>query len=242
MTRAETPSGICFDYGQTLVEVSRPVAAIAAAGPRMVAELAAPACGWRGTPAGLALAFDETVDQLVDRGHQARPEREVDIELINQEALHRLLGTWLSPQASARVGAVLQRAWVAGVVPIEAACQVLSRLRTRGMRLGLCSNAPYPPALMGEQLERLGLSQYFDAVLFTSEIGWRKPDPRVFTEILRRLRQPASSTWFVGDDWTADIEGAQGVGMRAILAPGAKAPVPGAEQLNNWDDLLALVG
>jgi putative hydrolase of the HAD superfamily len=79
-------------------------------------------------------------------------------------------------------------------------------------------------------------------VLFSSEIGWRKPDPRVFTEILGRMGLPARSVWFVGDEWVADIEGARDAGMRAILAPGATAPMAGAEQLTQWDDLLALLG
>lgn len=241
MTGTGRPAGICFDYGQTLVEVTRPLAALAAAGEGMVAELPMASSSWKGTPGDFAIAFDKLVDQLVARGHRARSEREVDIEAINREALHQLLGFWPSTRESARVGAALQRAWVAGVVPIDAARRVLDGLKERGLRLGLCSNAPYSPELMREQLAHLELSWYFDAVLFTSEIGWRKPCIRVFREILRRLGLPAESVWFVGDDWEADIEGARSAGMKAILAPGARGPSEGVEKLTAWDELLALV-
>lgn len=242
MTRPDPPAGICFDYGCTLVVIARPVAAIAAAGENLAAGLPLAGSSWSGTAGEFALALDQLVDQLVGEGQRADPGREVDIQAIHREALQQLLGAPPSPEVSAQVGADLQRAWVSGVSPIEPAREVLAKLRERGMRLGLCSNAPYPPALMREQLERLDLHQYFDAVLFSSEIGWRKPDPRVFTEILGRMGLPARSVWFVGDEWVADIEGARDAGMRAILAPGAKAPMAGAEQLTRWDDLLALLG
>ncbi|MGH7705991.1 MAG: HAD family hydrolase, partial [Candidatus Dormibacteria bacterium] len=95
---------------------------------------------------------------------------------------------------------------------------------------------------MREQLERLEVAQYFDATVFSSEIGWRKPDPRIFRELLSRLGLSAAEVWFVGDEWEADIEGAEAAGMRAILAPGVGQPGAGALQLSSWGDLLSLVG
>ncbi|HVB14378.1 MAG TPA: HAD family hydrolase [Candidatus Dormibacteraeota bacterium] len=241
MTSADRPTGICFDYGRTLVDFARPVAAIAAAGATLAAELPLAGSSWTGTAGELGLALDRLVDQLVAEGQRADPWREVDIEVIHQEALHRLLGVRPSPELSASAGAALQRAWATGVVPIEPAREVLATLKERGFRLALCSNAPFPAQLMHQQLERLDLRRYLDAVLFSSEIGWRKPDPRIFAEMLRRFRLPAQAVWFLGDEWEADIEGARAAGMRAILAPGSRAPVAGAEQLAQWSDLLVLL-
>jgi HAD superfamily hydrolase (TIGR01509 family) len=237
----DRPTGICFDYGRTLVDFTRPDAALAAAGASLAGELPLAASGWRGTPGDFALALDQLVDRLIDEGQRANQWREVDFDLVHREAMHQLLGTWPSEEVSSQVGATLQRAWWEGVAPIEPARSVLGDLKERGMRLALCSNAPFPPPLMYEQLERLRLSRYFDAVLFSSEIGWRKPDPRVFAEILKRLGLPARSVWYLGDEWEADIEGATAAGMRAILAPGVKAPKEGAEQLSRWGDLLTML-
>ena len=236
------PSAICFDYGHTLVDIARPTQAIAAAGPDLAAELDLAGSGWQGTAGEFALEVDRLVEELVGQGQHSDPGREVDFGAIQQESLARLLGSSPSPQLSSKVGAVLQRAWVAGVVPIEPAREVLAALQGRGMRLALCSNAPYPAELMQEQLGRLGLLRYFEVVLFSSEVGWRKPNPRIFTELLDRLGLVAERVWFVGDDWQADIEGAAASGMRAILAPGAVSREPGAEQLNKWADLIALLG
>jgi len=241
VTSADRPAGICFDYGRTLVDFTRPETAIAAAGVSLAQELPLAESGWNGTPGEFALALDRLVDQRIDAGQRADPWREVEFEVIHREAMHQLLGAWPSREVSDRVGTVLQRAWVEGVAPIEPAREVLATLKERGLRLALCSNAPFPPQLMHEQLERFQLRRYFDAVLFSSEIGWRKPDPRIFAEMLKRLGLPARSVWFLGDEWEADIEGATAAGMRAILAPGARARREGAEQLARWGDLLTLL-
>jgi len=235
----ERPTGIGFDYGRTLVDFIRPDAAIAAAGETLEAELELCNSKWHGTAGEFALALDQLVDQLIDQGQRANRWREVDFQELHRMAMHHLLGSWPTDQLSALVGVTLQRAWVEGVVPIEPAREVLSRLKERGIRLALCSNAPFPPRQMHEQLERFQLVGYFDAVLFSSEIGWRKPDLRIFVEMLKRLGVPARSVWFIGDEWEADIEGATAAGMKAILAPGARAPESGADQLTVWSDLLA---
>jgi HAD superfamily hydrolase (TIGR01509 family) len=242
VTGRDLPAGICFDYGFTLVDFARPVAAIAAAGEGMAGELPLADSGWGGTAGEFAVALDQLIDRLIGEGYSEIGWREVDIEAIHQAALHQLLRSQGSAELSAEFGAALQRAWVEGAAPVIPALKVLQQLRERGVRIGLCSNAPYPPALMYEQLDRLDLRRYFDAVLFSSEIGWRKPDPRIFSEILARMGLPASSVWFLGDDWEADIKGAQRAGMRAILAPGAKAPGAAAEQLSQWEDLVSLLG
>jgi HAD superfamily hydrolase (TIGR01509 family) len=242
VTGPDVPEGICFDYGSTLVNFERPVAAIAAAGEGLVADLPLSGGAWSGRAGEFAVALDLLLDQLIAEGHRDRGDREVDIDAIHADAIRQLLGRDLSPQLTARLEAALQRAWVEGAAPVEPALQALRRLREQGVQIGLCSNAPYPPALMYEQLDRLDLRRYFDAVVFSSEIGWRKPDPRIFSEVLARMALPANSVWFVGDDWEADIKGAQHAGMRALLAPGVTAPDGSAEQLGRWEDLENLLG
>jgi HAD superfamily hydrolase (TIGR01509 family) len=239
VTLVERPTGIGFDYGHTLVDFTRPDAAIEAAGETLEDELELGTSKWAGTSAEFALALDQLVDQLIDQRQRANRWREVDFEELHRLAMHHLLGRWPTDELSGLVGVALQRAWVEGVAPIEPAREVLAGLKERGIRLALCSNAPFPPRQMHEQLERFHLVGYFDAVLFSSEIGWRKPDSRIFAEMLQRLRLPARSVWFIGDEWEADIEGATAAGMKAILAPGARAPESGADQLTAWSDLLA---
>ena len=54
-------------------------------------------------------------------------------------------------------------------------------------------------------------------MLFSSEVGVRKPDPRIFRVMLERLGVEPAEGVFVGDRVLDDIGGANGVGMRAVL-------------------------
>jgi len=57
-------------------------------------------------------------------------------------------------------------------------------------------------------------------VLTSTDIGVRKPDPRIFKEAARWLGLPPREVLHVGDRWTADVEGARGAGMGAALYRG----------------------
>lgn len=86
-------------------------------------------------------------------------------------------------------------------------------LRGQGLKLGVVSN--WDPRLP-ELLKRLGLARELDALVYSSEVGVEKPDPRIFQEALRRLEVEPGMALHVGDGRLEDVEGAQAVGMRAL--------------------------
>lgn len=89
----------------------------------------------------------------------------------------------------------------------------LSTLRGRGLKLAVVSNWDHR---LPELLKRLGLARSFDALVYSSEVGVEKPDPRIFEEALRRLEAEPGAALHVGDGRLEDVEGAQAVGMRAL--------------------------
>jgi FMN phosphatase YigB (HAD superfamily) len=103
----------------------------------------------------------------------------------------------------------------------------LRALVERGYRLGLISNTPWgtPDYLWEQQAEKFGLAGLLQVRLFSSDVGVRKPDPRIFLEALRRLGVPPERALFVGDAPVEDIGGAAGVGMRtALVVRGGRFP------------------
>jgi putative hydrolase of the HAD superfamily len=96
------------------------------------------------------------------------------------------------------------------------AVAALDEVRGAGYRTGLVSNVTLRASLMREDLDRTGLGRRLDATVFSSEVGVRKPDPRIFREAMERLGVDPPETVFVGDRLLDDITGAQAVGMRAI--------------------------
>jgi HAD superfamily hydrolase (TIGR01509 family) len=116
------------------------------------------------------------------------------------------------------LGEMCARPLVAEGSIVPGARETLAVLRTRGYRLGLVSNTPWgtPDYLWTGQLERFGLAGFFEVACFSSDVGFRKPDPRIFRAALKALDVPADRAVFVGDEPEADIGGARAAGVRSV--------------------------
>ena len=75
-----------------------------------------------------------------------------------------------------------------------------------------------PRWLLLRDLDEQGLAERFDAVVFSSDVGIRKPRPEIFERALEELGVTADRALFVGDRLIADIRGARDVGMRTVQA------------------------
>jgi putative hydrolase of the HAD superfamily len=116
------------------------------------------------------------------------------------------------------------------------AAAVLDELATRGLRLAIASNfdrrlhaicRAWPPL---RRCERCFVS---------SEVGFPKPDRRLFTAIERELGLPPEELLLVGDDWTNDIEGARAAGWRAVWLQ--RKTGPRQEGIQSLTQLLAIL-
>ncbi len=208
---------VAFDYGGTLVGFRVPVAALRAADAAMLAALGAAGLRPAAGPQPFALRLDAAVEGAVS-APRAVAEREVDIRAVYDTVLTALLGRPVPPATREALLRLHQTAWVAGVRVAVGVPAMLAALREMRLRVGLCSNTPYPPELMRAQLARLGLIDHFDVLCFSSAVGWRKPHPAIFRELARGLAVPPAATLFVGDEARADLGGARDAGMGPVLA------------------------
>jgi putative hydrolase of the HAD superfamily len=85
-------------------------------------------------------------------------------------------------------------------------------------RLGLVSNFTYAPVIYAA-LRRLGVNRFFSAVLVSEDVGWRKPNMKIYQEALRRLGVKAQETVYVGDSPIEDVGGAASAGMITVFVP-----------------------
>ena len=91
---------------------------------------------------------------------------------------------------------------------------VLKNLKTK---IGLISNTGRTPGkVLRTVLAQMGISEYFDATIFSNEVGYLKPHPGIFRKASELLGIPLSEILHVGDDSTCDVEGARAVGMQAL--------------------------
>jgi putative hydrolase of the HAD superfamily len=91
---------------------------------------------------------------------------------------------------------------------------VLRQLADSGLRIGLISNTHRCLASFQSHFELQGL---ISATVSSSDHGLMKPHPSIFRAALQLLDVPAPEAVMVGDSLRQDVEGALGVGMRAVL-------------------------
>jgi putative hydrolase of the HAD superfamily len=95
------------------------------------------------------------------------------------------------------------------------ALPVLDYLTRSGYSLGLISNAGDDEDVQN-LIDRFNLRKYFQVILTSAALGWRKPHPKIFQEALARLDTPHDQAVMIGDMLGADILGAQNAGMQSV--------------------------
>ncbi|MGQ9506811.1 MAG: HAD family hydrolase [Candidatus Bathycorpusculaceae bacterium] len=85
-------------------------------------------------------------------------------------------------------------------------------------KLGIISNFTYAPVIYAG-LRKLGINHFFNAVLVSQHVGWRKPHKKIFQEALKKLGVTAKEAVYVGDSPAEDIAGAKAVGIKTIFVP-----------------------
>lgn len=99
----------------------------------------------------------------------------------------------------------------------------LEELRRRNYRLALLTNSGDADHSW-RLIDRFGLRRYFDPIVISAAVGWRKPHPALFRQIAATWALPPQAIVVVGDLLDADIRGAHLAGMRGIWAAMSSEP------------------
>ncbi len=96
---------------------------------------------------------------------------------------------------------------------IDGAADTLRRLSQAGYRLGLVTNRDqnFPPVSLGE------IRQYFEVIVSAGDVGYWKPDPRIFQVAMDHFQSSPQSTFYIGDNYYSDILGAAAAGLQPVL-------------------------
>jgi HAD superfamily hydrolase (TIGR01509 family) len=106
-------------------------------------------------------------------------------------------------------GLVLDYAGVLTEPDAGALFNVLDLLRDQGIRTALLSNAAGGGGVTRE------LAPYFDALVFSGEVGFAKPSAEVYSLTADRLGLPVQACVFV-DDSRGNVAGAVAAGMVGV--------------------------
>lgn len=88
---------------------------------------------------------------------------------------------------------------------------VLKTLKDRGKKIAVVSNGF--KEVQYRKMKNSKLAEYIDKYIISEEVGFHKPDPRIFKTAIEALNADKSQTLMVGDNFPLDIEGAQIFGI-----------------------------
>jgi HAD superfamily hydrolase (TIGR01509 family) len=91
--------------------------------------------------------------------------------------------------------------------------RMIERLKGRGYRLGLLSNASENVEYV---VDRLPWMKYFDQIVLSYQAGVMKPDPSIFRLALEKMRLSPGECLYVGDGGSMELDGAMEVGMTTV--------------------------
>jgi putative hydrolase of the HAD superfamily len=99
--------------------------------------------------------------------------------------------------------------------------EVLQWLIEEKKRVGIiCNTGMTPGAELRRFLSQAGVAKYFRVMIFSNEVGVRKPDRTIFTLTAKALNTRPRQIVHIGDNLKTDVWGAKNASFRAIHLSG----------------------
>lgn len=97
--------------------------------------------------------------------------------------------------------------------------EMLQFVKDNEFKIGLVSDVAWglPSYFPQRDMQFYHLDEYFDDLVFSTDVGLRKPNPKIFKIALSNIGARAECSYFVGNNLQADILGALNVGMITVL-------------------------
>lgn len=182
------------------------------------------------TPFQLRRSFRRLEKECVERmQREAQSQKRLDV-LVEPDLTEVFQGLFLEKGGScdrqtARLTAVFFRTMARQRLQVyDGVKETLRELRLRGRRLYLLSNAQSD--FTRPELELMGLADYFDGILISSEEGCKKPCSVFFQRLLERYDLEPAGCIMVGNEEQSDIAGAAEMKMDSLYLHTATSSPP----------------
>ncbi|TMF52777.1 MAG: HAD family hydrolase [Chloroflexi bacterium] len=170
-------------------------------------------------------ALGRRLREAIDQYIRTRIRRDLEIEPDGTRAVIETLSQWGTPEIHRDFGTKIFEALRIRIPEsrplFDDSLSTIIELHKRGFLLGIVTNRNWggPPFL--EDLRTLGLYDYFHpaAIAISGDLGRRKPSAEIFLHALNALEVRPEEAVMVGDSLSADVLGAQALGIFAIWKP-----------------------
>lgn len=208
---------VLLDFGHTLVNYEADEAALLESYKEIHHFLGMAGISQDPIPDDLMMNVFKRLSEVITQSYTDGQLEELDCIAIYDDAF-RHLGYKLDRDLLHNVLELDHRALASQFEVPAPTLDALRQIRQRGYRVGIVSNATPTGKVMRHDLEVLGLAELIDVAAYSSEVGYRKPDPRIYTAVVDGLGLDPADCLFVGDRVKEDVKGSQALGMRAVLS------------------------
>jgi len=130
------------------------------------------------------------------------------------------------------------------IKPYSDVIPTLRKLREKKCKLGIVSDGTVER--QKKKIKILGIADFFDAIIYTKEIGSPKPSHIPFLKALEKLSVIPQNSFYVADNPKIDFVGAKKIGMRTVrILRGEFRSIPSSKdvdfEIENFDELIKVV-
>ncbi len=227
------PLGVLFDLGDTILKL---VSADWTAGTQRLLDLATYGHGF--TAATLQPISSDLAVELFAFREQSRLE-------LRYESFLKLLRETQGIVLRVSYENAARELWHAAhrFEPVEGVVDVLERLASYRVRMGVLSNSAFSGQVLKEELEKHDLARFFSFIHSSADFGLRKPNPRLIGLAVKKLGLEAKDVWFVGDKVDIDVAGGRNAGLYPVWYNPKREPLPdgySCAEISHWSEFLPL--
>ncbi len=167
--------------------------------------------GVRIAPERLRACYTGRVREAADRTGEPHPEVRVE-EVFAGICAEHSIGEIDTVRLGAETARTFRAASIRRLGVIEASRRLLDRFCKQ--KTGAVSNGQR--VFSEQEMRAFDLYDRLDFVIFSSDLGYQKPDPRIYAAALDRMKLPARNVLFIGDNPENDVDAPREIGMQAL--------------------------
>lgn len=138
---------------------------------------------------------------------------EIDIVKV-YESIFEINGRKVPRDTATSVAQTMRALSTEYIKVYDGVAQTLEELKKQGKKLYILSNAQ--ACFTQVELDKLGISQYFDGILFSSDCCVSKPSKTFFDALINKYKLDKQKTVYIGNDAFSDMKGAQDASIDCV--------------------------
>ncbi len=151
--------------------------------------------------------------KIEDKKFEGKKYFEINIDYVFK-ALYEQKGVHASDELVRFTGEMFRIVSTEFIKYYDGVPEFFKELKEKNKKIYLLSNAQ--STFTTPEIRYLGLWDYFDGIMISSEEEWKKPSENFFNRLIKKYNLNIKESIMIGNDGSSDIAGARGVGMDSL--------------------------